>query len=115
MARLQTEYKYEVPDADGGAPGYIILREPTNEEWNEFSNEDTKGAFLVQKPGQEIAGLAKMNEGRIRLFNSIFERCDNLVDGAGKFLGKDDIPNRMKIDAIRVAIIERPKKIESGN
>ena len=123
MARLQTEYKYLAipadPNIEGDEDGYIIYREPTNEEWNEWQAASSKGFYMSQRQGQESSGALQMKAANQKLGDTLFVRCENIYKGDA-LATRTDIPDRMVLKGVAEEVIEpkdksKSKKIESGN
>lgn len=79
-----------------GADGVVGLREPTNEEWNNFSAElvSFKRHGKVRDESVEARGL---------LFDRIVTRLDNFIDPSGAPITletKERFPLRIKSDII---------------
>ena len=78
-----------------GHDGLIVLREPTNKEWNEFINSQviwdkrTKATFRI-------------NEAREELFDKLVIKIENIEDDDGLITleGKHRIPSRIKTKII---------------
>lgn len=74
-----------------GDDGRIVLREPTNREWNEFQQD----RYPVGKRNQ-----LKDNSGpaRVVLFDKLVVRIENIEDDQGAITldSKDRIPDRIK-------------------
>ena len=75
--------------------GTVILREPTNKEWNEFSSE----LLTFKRHGKMRDESA---EARGRLFDRLLVRLDNFEDEKGPITleTKDRFPLRFKSDII---------------
>lgn len=78
-----------------GADGVVILREPTNKEWNEFSSE----LLSLKRHGK---ARDESVSARGRLFDKLVVRIDNCEDGQGPVTieTKDRFPIRLKSDII---------------
>ncbi len=90
MAKILKEVEVRV-----GTDGLIILREPTNKEWNEFEME----RYSVGKRNR-----MKDNSGpaRCALFDLLLVRIENLEDSEGQITveSKARIPSRLKTQII---------------
>ena len=86
MAKLGKEIEVKI-----GEDGVIVLREPTNKEWNEFSAE----RYPVGRHNK-----MKDNSGAARavLFDTILTKVENIEDDEGPITleTKDRIPARLK-------------------
>ncbi len=90
MAKFLKEIEVKV-----GADGLIVLREPTNKEWNEFEAE----RYSVGKRNR-----MKDNSGpaRCALFDTLLVRVENLEDSDGQITVSSSarIPSRLKTQII---------------
>jgi hypothetical protein len=89
--RLSNEIEVQVGD-----DGRIVLRQPTNKEWNEF----TAARFPMKRGGQRM--VDKSHIARVDLFDLIVVKIDNIEDGAGPITvdTKDRLPDWIKQDVI---------------
>ena len=98
MAKLQNEINVKIGD-----DGLIVLREPTNKEWNDF----TADRYPVGRRNK-----MKDNSGtaRAELFDKLVVRIEKIEDNAGPITmeTKERIPGRLKAQIIFDAL-------ESGN
>jgi hypothetical protein len=78
-----------------GTDGVVVLREPTNKEWNEFSTE----LITMRRHGKARDASV---EARGRLFDSLVTRLDNFEDDKGPITleTKDRFLLRLKSDII---------------
>ena len=90
MAKLSKEIEIKI-----GADGLLVLREPSNAEWNEF----TADRYPVGKRNR-----LKDNSGVAReaLFDLLMVKIENIEDddGAITLETKDRIPGRLKAQII---------------
>ena len=86
MAKLSKGVEVKV-----GTDGLIILREPTNKEWNDFEAD----RYPVGKRNRmrDNSGAARAD-----LFDKLVQKIENLEDGDGPITleTKDRIPARLK-------------------
>ena len=95
MAKIRSEGKGEV-EVKVGEDGVIILREPTNKEWNEFTQK--RFPFSRNSKVKDNG-----NEARSELFDKVFTSISNIEDEAGEvteLTAKERIPMRMKAEII---------------
>lgn len=90
MAKLTKEIQVKV-----GEDGLIVLREPTNKEWNEFEAD----RYPVGKKNR-----MKDNSGpaRCNLFDKLVVKIENIEDDSGPITleSKDRFPARFKAQII---------------
>ena len=90
MAKLSNEIEVKV-----GPDGLLVLRNPTNKEWNCFEAD----RYPVGKRNR-----MKDNSGsaRVALFDLLLVRIENIEDGVGPITieTKDRFPGRMKSQII---------------
>jgi len=74
-----------------GEDGLIVLREPTNAEWNEFNNSQ-----LV--PGKKGRMSFRINEAREKLFDTLLVKIENIEDADGPITveTRERLPSRFK-------------------
>lgn len=87
MAKLSKEHKVEY-----GGDAIIMMREPTNAEWNELNSERAK---VGRKGRVSTAGALK---ARCKLFDKVVTSIENLEDDVGKITLEtlERIPARLK-------------------
>ncbi len=77
-----------------GTDGLIVLREPTDAEWNEFSSE----LISFRRHGK---AKDESVEARIKLFNKLVVRIENLEDSQGPITMENKrLRARLKSDII---------------
>lgn len=78
-----------------GEDGIILLREPTNKEWNNF----TKNRFITGK-GRAVTDTS--TKARADLFDILVKDIKNLEDNTGPITleTKERLPHRIKADVI---------------
>jgi len=79
-----------------GDDGHIELRQPTNKEWDEFSN----ARFPVKRGGARM--VDRSNKARIAFFDLLVTKIDNVEDSAGPITvdTKERLPDWLKQDVI---------------
>jgi hypothetical protein len=93
-----------------GTDGVVILREPTNKEWNDFSSE----LITLRRHGK---ARDESVIARGKLFDRLVTRIDNCEDGQGPVTleTKDRFPIRLKSDIIFNAFQVSEVDIEEKN
>lgn len=91
-----------------GEDGLIVLRRPTNAEWNKFEAD----RYPLHRNKVTNAGL----EARCALFDKLLVEVENVEDNQGPITveGKDRIPNSMKGEIIFQAF-ESGSEVEVKN
>lgn len=98
MAKLRSEGKGRI-EVNIGDDGLLILREPTNREWNEFVA--ARYPMIKGKPKD------RSNDARAELFDKLLVSIENIEDDDGQITretAKDRIPVRIKAEAIFKAL-----------
>lgn len=104
MAKIGAEIEVKI-----GEDGLIVLREPTNREWNQFESE----RYPV---GRNMKMRNNATAARAVLFDRLVLRIENLEDEQGP-LGMETlarIPERMKSDIVFKSF-EAAEQIEVKN
>jgi hypothetical protein len=93
MAKLGNEIQIKI-----GEDGLIVLRQPTNREWNAFEAERYQ---LRRNKIQDNASKA-----RVALFDTLVVKIENVEDDQGPITleTKDRIPDRRKAEMIFKAL-----------
>jgi len=93
-----------------GDDGKIVLRQPTNKEWNEF----TAARYPMKRGGARM--VDKSNSARIHLFDKLITGIDNIEDESGSLTLEtlDRLPDWIKQDVIFRAL-ENREDIELKN
>jgi hypothetical protein len=78
-----------------GEDGIVKLRQPTNEEWNQFCNER-------YEVGRHNKLKDKGFQARVKLFDKLVTSIDNCEDSQGEITveSKDRFPSRLKAELI---------------